>query len=778
MFKQLNRFLRSTTGLATIAGLVLLLVAVAFLGDYLEWWNIIGEPGTAGLPPASYPAPAGGYTCLPTCSETDAKFLLISNSGMATFSGAKIVAWISVPGDQASFDLSIFDGDSGKDNAGNLNWKGGNWDEMHNEATYTLYADPLKDNAGNMVVGTWYGNQDPMPNNGWFNVTINNVPEAKAPSQHYFYRLEVTQAIESKGGNAFKLRSTGYLSTGRSDLVDASIAVVGQWATPNDTSILYPQFQGNYNNLGESTYTGDWQFYFFVPTDQSTMELWDGDFDRGTSSSAAPDTDDLNTEGKPAWASSYAVNERAGGRGAPADDAAYVGYRRDPPVRFELIDPLGQPIYTNEEPSGTEEWENYIMSTDPNVMADMAVSEIKEGFYTLHIQGLDVHNLVFIRLNYEILPICGDQPCPPPCVWPGCDNTACPRTIGYWKNNVKKVLIDNKTKGVQESRQTLEWGLTNVALASPLYRSGINVAAPAPIETVARLTDQEAHAILQKSAGNSMLNRALQQNLAAWLNLATGKVDANSVVTLNVADGYFEGTIWEALQEAQNIILYGGNLERAKDIGDQINNGLLGEEVSTGSCDADGANPGDYGNTMPPDKQPPKHKDMPKAPKPADPPNPVPPPPPDPNTCGARVNNYTVENPTNNPFYGVKFEYASGVEVKDGDWDVFNIVLPADVVAGMTSVNLEAKAGQDVGQVVLEGIDFTSPVAMGEPVKDAGNFFAFYFMGAADNGDGTYTLSFQVQVFSIHGLSHATIGLPDGVVPTTPTGSYDSQVCP
>ncbi len=774
---KLNRWLRSKVGIVVIISVVVVLIGVAVVGQSLGWWQTGGQEGTAGLPGGTYPAPAGGYTCLPTCSETDGKFLHISNSGMATFSGEKVVAWVSVPGDFTSFELSIFDGDSGKDNAGNLNWAAGNWDDTTTEATYTLYADPLKDGAGSLVIAQWLGNTDNMLNNAWFTVNVNTALEAQSPSRNYFYRLEVTQPLESKGGNTFKLRSNAYLSLGQSDLTNTSIALMGMMANRNDALILYPQFAGNYNNPGPSTYTGDWQFYFYLPNDKPTLEFWNGDFDRGTSPATAQDTDDPNTSGKPEWASVYAVDERAGGQGAPADDFPLPLYRRTPPVQYELIDPGGSPIYTDIEPSGTEEWERFVMSTDLNVGADLQASRIQPGYYTIHIQGLDVHNLVFLRVNHEIMPICGDKPCDPPPVWP---EGACPRTIGYWKNNVNKVLIQNKTNGVQESRETLEWGLNNVALASPLFRSGINVQSPTAVGTVARLTDQEADMILQrdqktypggKDQANSMLARALQQNLAAWLNLGTGKIGPTTVVHLTVADGVFDGTAWEALQEAQNIILNGGNLERAKDIADQINNGNLGEDAATSACS-------DYTEQIPPDKQPPDHEHMPKAPKPQDPPNPVPEPPADPGTCGARVNTYGIESPTNNPFYGIKFEYQSGTEIRDGDYELFEIVLPADVVNGLTSIPMEAKASTEVGQVTLEGCQFNSELPCGDPVFDDAHNFTFQFMGAKDNGDGTYTLTFMVQVMIGHGLSHATIGLPDGVVPSSPSGNYQSEVCP
>ncbi|HOU11968.1 MAG TPA: hypothetical protein PKZ84_02545 [Anaerolineae bacterium] len=339
------------------------------------------------------------------------------------------------------------------------------------------------------------------------------------------------------------------------------------------------------------------------------------------------DTDDPNTEGMPDWAiPGVTVPERAGGKGAPADDNSSSLLRRSPAVQYRLIDPVGSPLYINDEPSGTEEWEYYSISTDPNQNPDLLVDEIKPGFYTVHIEGLDLHNFVWFRMNYEVCDSangCGPTP------WP---EGNCPRTIGYWKNNVSKVLA-GRTNGVQESPETLQWALKNVAAASPLYRSGLNgtLMNPEPIATPTPLTLKQAEEILQRVVGKkstypgdpqSMLARALQQNLATWLNLGSGKVGPTTVVRLDVAGGVFEGTLMDALLEAQTIILNATSpndpaLERAKDIGDQINNGFLGEEAGDSACT-------DYHQVMPPDKQPPKYKDMPKAPKPTEPPAPVP----------------------------------------------------------------------------------------------------------------------------------------------------------
>lgn len=791
MSSKFSRWIRSKAGLASIAGLVIVLVLVGIIGQQLEWWdlNLSGAAGVAiTLPPVQYADPQGGYTCLPTCAMTngkpeDAKFLLISNLGMDTFAGEKIVVWIGVPGNKTSFELGIFDGDSGKDPTGTVNLYG-NWDDGVTEATYTLYADPLKDANGTTVVKAWRGNADPMPNNDWFTQTITNVAAAKAPSRHYFYRLEITQPTVGKGGNAFKLRSSGYLATGRSDLTNSSIGFVGMLATGKDRAIIYPQFK-SINDLGPSVYNGEWKFYAYVPKDSKTLTIWDGDFDRGTNDrDPDADTHDPNSPAKPAWAGPFTKNEGAGGKGSPNDDYS-VGYRVSPAVKYNLIDPANSPIYTNNNPSGTEEWEQFVLSTDAGVNPDVKVDQIKPGFYMIQILGLDLHNLIFLRTDKEVCdPIngCG------PCVWPGCNATAsCPRTIGYWKNNVKKVYIDNRTNGVQESKETLDWALKAISLQSPIYRNGLvasltdaNATKIAPIANAVPLTPQEANTIMQKGTklGNSMLGRALQQNLATWLNLASGKISDNAIVTINVPSGTFEGTMMEALLEAQNIMLNGGNTERAKDIADMINNGNINIDPDS-NVDANGnVVCTSFTTVMPPAKQPKDYDKLPKAKKPDDLPNPTPEPQPDPNTCaGVMVNKYTVENTTNNPFYGIKFNYASGTEVKNSNYDEFKYTLTKAQATAMTSIQLEAKAGQDVGTATLDNCQFAEALMCG-PIQSENHLFAFSFMGATDNGNDTVTLTFQVQVYSQSGLSHATFGLPAGVVPSSPTNNYESKVCP
>lgn len=774
--RRIRKWLNWKTGAAALAVLVVILGVGQIFGLWATLWQ--GLFGTAG--------PAGGYACLPTCvgSETqnDGKFLLISGEDMATFAGSTIVVWVSVPNGNTSFELDFFDGDAGLDNSGNVNRYAGNWDDGTTETTYTLYADPLRDGSGTGQVRQW--SDRTMLNNRWYDDSIPTDGAAlDAAGDYYNYRLEITRPTQGAGGNAFKLRSTGYLTSGRSDLlsnemdlVDASFSIVGAFGGTKDMPLLYPQFSGNWSNVGPSSYSGEWDLYLNVKNDTVAMELWDGDFDRGTSSAAGADTDDPNTTGRPAWAVS-AVDEGVGGvpfglppgQGDPADNNWWSVSRRTDPVWYEILDPQGSPIYKNgepgnaNEPSGTQEWEYFSITSDQSrsPAADLSTGELEPGLYTFHIVGLDLHNLVFLRTNLEI---CSPEGCPdePP--------RTCPRTIGYWKNNVKKILIEHKTKGVQETADSIHRALDLIALASPLYRSGINVANPEPIANPVRLTDQEVHAIMQKSAGNTMLDRALQQNLATWLNLMSGKLNKTTVISLNWGSGTFDGTVWQSLQEAQTIMLNAtdpnqADLERAKSTADQINNGLLGENADSSTC-------GDYTQVMPPDKQPPDKDNKPKGPKPAEPPAPV-------VGCdNPRTNQYGVENPTNNPFYGIKFEYQSGTEVKDGLYDEFQIVLPADVVGNMSAVQMEAKAGENVGQVTLQGCEFNAVTPCEPSVLDPNGFFEFGFMGARDNSDGTLTLVFWVKNLTGNGLSHATIGLPDGVVPASPGGSYQSQVCP
>jgi hypothetical protein len=780
---KFDKFMRSKNGkYIAIGALVLLVIIAIVVGGGLGTGGLTGTAGVPNNP--TYPMPDGGYTCLPTCAENDAKMFILAGSDQASLSNTPVKVWIMVPGDQATFKLSIFDGDTSKaiDNTLQIRADGyfafgkGNWDDAADaDTTYTLYADPLADGSGQTALASWLGN-DSMLNNAWWETTLNRDEQAKAPNGHYYYRLEATRDLEGIGGQAFKVRASGYLFTGQRP--EWAVGLTGMQATINDVKIIYPESNGNINKLGsKTTYNGDWLWYFEIPSNVQQFTIWDGDFDRGAKSvSASLDTDDPNTVGKPSWATSAAVDEGVGGPnhdgvGIPNDDTINFNYRRvSPAVFYEILNPLGQPIYTNDNPSGTEEWENYTVSSNPAENPDvLSNGTLVAGMYSFHIKGLDLHNYIWIGVTY---PICDPNGgCPPP-PW---TEASCPRTIGYWKNNVKKIYIQNKTKGVQESKESLDWGLRNVALASKLYRSGINVNNPVAIDNPTPLTPAEANAILQKTNGNSMLDRALQQNLAAWMNLATGKIGPNSQIEITgIAGGDFSGTMMEALRFAEDVILDPAKradaqlLERAKDIADMINNNALTTDASEDNAETLACSNYETG-VVPKDKQPPTHDKLPKAPKP-EAPNVEPAPAP---VCTAG-NTYTVENTTNNPFYSVKFNFASGTEVKDGGYDTFKYTLPADVVAAMTGMQVEVKAGTDSRTYDLT-CDFTNPLGCSGQVFD--ELYGVSFDSSLDNGDGTYTLLFTVFVYGQHGLSHVAFSLPEGQTAGGLTENYTSEVC-
>lgn len=775
---KFDKFLRSKNGKYIAIGALVLLVLIAIVvGGGLGTGGLLG---TAGIPTyPTYPMPKGGYTCLPTCAENDAKMFVLAGMDQSTLSNTPIKVWIMVPGDQPSFTLGIFDGDTSKTISntleffpgGQYNYTNGNWDNARlGDTTYTLYADPLADGSGQAVLSSWLGN-DVMLNNAWWETSLNRDEQAKAPNGHYYYRLEASRPLESRGSQVFKVRASGYLMTGLRQ--EWPVGLTGAITSLFDAKIIYPEISSDYKILGnQTTYNGDWQLYFNIPSNDQNLDVMDGDFDIGAQ--VILDTDDPNMVGKPIWATSSTADEGVGGVaqngiGNISDDSPHYFYKASPAVSYEILDPLGQLIYLNENPSGDNEWEKFTVSSNPADNPDvLANSPLEAGMYNIHIKGLDLQNFVWIGVNH---PICDPNGgCPPP-VW--VENT-CPRPVGYWKKAVNTVYLKNKNYKLSESKVTLDWGLRNVALASKLYRSGIDLANPVAIENPIPLTGTEANDIMQKKgSGSAMFKRALQQNLAAWMNLGIGKVGPYSQVEIKgITGGDFSGTMLEALQFTDDVILDPAKradpnlLKRAKQIASWINNNAdndANEDKESLACS-------DFAKgTFPEGEQPPKHNKLPKAPKPTAPvvkPNPAP-------VCTAG-NTYTVENAASDPFYSVKFNFASGTEVKEGGSDTFKYTLPADVVAAMTNMQVEVMAAGDSRTYDLT-CGFTNPLGCGGPVSD--ELYSVSFDGALDNGDGTYTLTFTVINYSPNALVHTSFSLPDGQTAGGVTTSFTSEIC-
>jgi hypothetical protein len=939
----------------------------------------------------------GGYSCMPTCDETDAKFLSMPGDDLATFGGASIVMWINVPEWMASFDVGFFDGDAGKDDAGNISMFDGNWDSTETESTYTLYADPQRDGTGMTVVRQWSSND--MANNAWYEESIQNVDEARLDANsNYYYRLEANRSPDGGGINAFKVRSTGQLSTGRAELVDSSFAIIGQLANLNDVPLVYPDFSGDYDNPGTPIYDGTWNFYFDIPPGTQAISFWDGDFDRGEPVAPSADTDDPNTEGVPTWAdASVTVPERAGDAGAPEDDNAWNLIRVSPSVYYEIIAPDGSTVYRNENPSGTEEWEKFVVSIDPDIPADLYVDSLAPGSYTLRIGGLDLGNTVWFRLNYDlgttpppppppecpVCPICEEptpeptppptpEPTPPPTpeptpppepqpcqapapvdvlyvldvsgsmteLYPGSSSKieAAQQTIldlNTWiqaQGNDSRVAlmtfradkVDDTTRepdlqfaseftsdfdafsnalmGIRPNGWTptaaaidhaagwlqgslnpdhqplvilISDGVPTVDLDKLVFGGGrvqrVNVYDPTgaarsadevrsmgrpdprhgqtagePIADAmvaiqslkAALPDVPVYAIAMQAAQEGVFNDQVLQYIAEQGGgqhfMAKDTEQLQSALKWAFAEGACQGNTTPPQQptpqpptdpgtcstyelKAQEKVARRrariaiknsdsadmqvthlhietwpsdwGDLRRVRFFGgDWVNvnaaapvdldvNATLGanqrrpvvmhfdNDVSDDVSALSGYIEMDNGCRVTFGSAPPGGGGTPA---------PTPPP----AACdNPRVNQYNVENTTNNPFYGIKFEYQSGTEVKDGDYDEFAYVMSASDAAAMTSMQLEAKAAQTVGMATLDNCAFDQAQACAI-VSDADGNFEFQFLGAEDNGDGTLTLRFRVTNYVGQGLSHATFGLPNGVTPPSPTGSYQSEVCP
>src|SRR6185295_1865625 len=321
----------------------------------------------------------GPFAAFPTANATDARFMGFGCAGIATFEqGVTMV--MAIPANQASFTLSVFDGDTGGGGSAQ------HWDVGTRQLIYSVYADPLHTGTpapGNLI-GSWTGNAaNPtsgplwtasaanMPDNAWWGVQITTSPSAKAASGNYFYLLtialdgtcaplEVTEAnikIAASNPLLFQVPRFGLVAALRQFLNDGPIIYPGTFPPPGGDFVHAP-----------TTYDGTFDFFFKIPGGGTDLRLYDGDFDFGTSSLVglpsgtvlAPcvDTDDPDTDplyaGFP-FSTTGANPELINSPGAPPDDTNLDAFRRGEPgasgrigcVRYEVEEPTGH-IYRND----------------------------------------------------------------------------------------------------------------------------------------------------------------------------------------------------------------------------------------------------------------------------------------------------------------------------------------------------------------------------------------------------------------------------------------------
>jgi protocatechuate 3,4-dioxygenase beta subunit len=375
-------------------------------------------------------AAAGPYVCIPTCTVDDGRMLSLASVGYETLAGQTISVKISVPGTMPTFELGIFDGDTS-----------GTWDAGSTPLTYTLYADPLQSGATSisMQVAQWTGGS--MADNAWTDLTIPQDTRAQAPSGDYFYHMHVDlpNAATVKTWSNFKIRSNTPVELATNE----SFAYAVPLFTSAETNILYPQ--GPWMPLDPNTWTlpttydGTWDLYFYIPTSIPYFVIWDGDMDYGAYDCSVNDTNDPDTPDGvlPSWAlgisdvpegvasSTIPCRNSAGqvitgpeaqiyATGNPVDDHINAKFRRSPSVTYDVIDPNGN-VYTNANPSGNLEWEQFRIDSDPNTAADYHVSGLlPAGIYKIHMSGLDISNLNAWHPSYDEVCVHDDgTPCVP-----------------------------------------------------------------------------------------------------------------------------------------------------------------------------------------------------------------------------------------------------------------------------------------------------------------------------------------------------------------------------
>jgi hypothetical protein len=429
---------------------------------------------------SALPVDAQIFSCLPSCSAQDARFLAIANGvGFITLSEPTLDLEVSVPAGTAIFTVGVFDGDDRGTSGGVGHWDSG----AAATFSYTLYADPDRAHSMSTVVplsGSPSVLSTSMPDNAWIDFSIQTGASAQAPSGNYFYLLRIQlQSLTIATVNAFKIR-TGGANVGGTSLFPSPkpFSYIANVFSTADLAIVYPNFPAS---MTPTNYDGFFSFYFDEPVSQHDVTVWDGDFDHGKFDGTDADTDDPDTPNAPflpSWATPDALPEgvaRGTGpsTGSPPDDRNPTGVTgpfllKPPSIRYDVIFPDGR-TFANNNPSGNQEWEQFKISTDPFDRSQMdynAAAPLPAGIYQVRIQGLDMANLNALLLPGRVLGIdASGVPCAP----------LRPFLIG------DIVFLDLNGNGVQDLGEP---GIPNVII-DLLDENG------APVETA--VTDDDGH---------------------------------------------------------------------------------------------------------------------------------------------------------------------------------------------------------------------------------------------------------------------------------------------
>jgi hypothetical protein len=340
------------------------------------------------------------YTCFPTCSTTDGRFLSLAGTGIDAFAGNDITIGLGLPPNATTLEIGIFDGESS-----------GNWDKGTYPLTYKLYADKNGDGTGAVLLDSISGSV--MTDNGWYTYTRAVTSTETATNGNHVYYLHISMPTTASGStSSFKLRTNGTITVRSYQ----SFSIHAPIYTVSDASTIYPNYTLGATSpirYDNPTYNGIWNIYLDVLSPSSELTIWDGDMDHGTDvlMPNAPnplpvDTDDEDTPAEiPSWAVPAPLTSPEGAAGAsPFDDNKSPLNRRSPAVRYDVIFP-NSTSYANENPSGSVEWEQFKISTAPmsRPSMDAHADSIPAGIYTVRVEGMDMLNVNSWRFFNDVV---------------------------------------------------------------------------------------------------------------------------------------------------------------------------------------------------------------------------------------------------------------------------------------------------------------------------------------------------------------------------------------
>jgi hypothetical protein len=354
----------------------------------------------------------------------DGRFLVVAGNDSTTLAATQVVLNLSFPSaGPGAFGVALFDGDRDS----------GRWDVRKASAAaeppqleLELRADPAGTGTG-PVIKTWAAGDITFENNAWSGVSLPHDARALTPAgpdQRYAYSLRISAAAPDVdlGWNVFKVRSLGTVA-----LPPQPFAFIGSIVFPGDLEVIYP----SYPDLAGSPYDGTWRFKFRVPPGADSVTIFDGDMDYGDAACTYGDTDDRDSIDVPAFGAGAVPEGVAsagvactGGSGIqtglPADDSVGAPFRRvprlpgSPPsgIVYRVVAPDGQ-TFLNRNPSGNREWEQFkiVKVFSPGAEAcpadgfaghDCEAMALPAGVWELQVDGMDLSNLNFLRLNFSI----------------------------------------------------------------------------------------------------------------------------------------------------------------------------------------------------------------------------------------------------------------------------------------------------------------------------------------------------------------------------------------